>query len=81
MMRPTPIQLKAFAQSIRSFPDTYRFIEDWYAQELDQLPLAITNPALSQGRCQVLKELVKLLKEAPDMAASLDRPPPSTHTG
>jgi len=81
MNRPGPNEILAFAQAVRTFPDTKRFIDAWYAQELDQLPSATLNPALSQGRCQVLRELTKLLREAPDLAASLQGTPNTTHTG
>ena len=39
--------------------------------ELETLPSAINQPAVFQGRCQVLGELYKFAKEAPALAAKL----------
>lgn len=62
-------QLKALAILAKQYPEVLKVFEDWRDRELLELPTALVNPALSQGRCQVLIELVKLVSEAP------------THTG
>lgn len=82
-MRPTAEVIKALAVVSRSHPIVVEYISDWLDKELTQLPFASANPALSQGRCQVLSELNKLIKDAPDLAANPNggKPPPSTHTG
>jgi hypothetical protein len=48
-----------------------RWIEAWRAHELEQLPMAVNNAAVAQGRCQVLGELAKFAREAPEHAANI----------
>jgi hypothetical protein len=69
MIRPDEKTVKAFAATVRQFPEVLRFIEAWRMHELEQLPHAIHHSAVLQGRCQVLGELYKFAKEAPDIAA------------
>jgi len=69
MKRPDPRVVKALALTTRQFPEVPQWIEDWYRQELEQLPSVGQNVALAQGRCQVLKELHELMKKSPDLAA------------
>jgi hypothetical protein len=69
MIRPDPKVVKALAITSRQYPEVLRFLEDWRMRELEQLPNAINNAALMQGRCQVLGELYKLVKESPELAA------------
>ena len=71
MIRPDPKVVKALAITSRQYPEVLRFLEDWRMRELEQLPNAINNAALMQGRCQVLGELYKLVKESPELAAKL----------
>lgn len=50
----------------RQFPEFTEFLNNWKQSELEQLP--DVPPAIvgvAQGRCKVLKELTKLLAEAP----------------
>ena len=49
--------------------DILNFLEQWHKHELEQLPNVTQNVALAQGRCQVLKELVELIKKSPDYTA------------
>lgn len=69
MIRPDPRIIQALAISVRQYPELLDWLRDWRMHELEQLPIAIQNPALSQGRCQVLGELYKLAKEAPFITA------------
>jgi hypothetical protein len=69
MKRPEPKVVKALALTTRQFPEFFEWIQDWYRQELEQLPSVGQNVTLAQGRCQVLKELHDLMKKSPDMAA------------
>lgn len=69
MIRPDAQVIKAFATVVRQYPDVLTFLQTWKAYELENLPFALANSAISQGRCQVLSELVKFAKEAPDLAA------------
>lgn len=71
MIRPTPDVIKGMATLVRQHPDLREWLYDWYRHELETLPLAINNTAVMQGRCQVLGELVKFVKDAPDHAAKL----------
>jgi len=69
MIRPDEKTVKAFAIAVRQFPEILEFIAAWRMHELEQLPSAVNNAALMQGRCQVLGELYKLAKESPELAA------------
>lgn len=69
MIRPDPKVIKAFAIASRQFPEILEYLTAWRMHELEQLPNAINNAALMQGRCQVLGELYKLVKESPELAA------------
>jgi hypothetical protein len=77
MIRPDERVIKALAVTARQYPEVLEFLRDWRQHELEQLPMAVNNPAPLQGRCQVLGELYKLVKEAPDLAAK-GRPSPSS---
>jgi hypothetical protein len=79
MMRPDPKVIKALAVTVRQYPEILDFLKDWRMHELEQLPQAVNNPALQQGRCQVLGELYKFAKEAPDMAAKESSSPRPTN--
>jgi hypothetical protein len=69
MIRPDERTVKAFALAVRQFPEILEYFAAWRTHELDQLPNAINNAALMQGRCQVLGEIYKLVKESPELAA------------
>lgn len=69
MIRPDEKTVKAFALAVRQFPEVLEYLATWRLHELEQLPNAINNAALMQGRCQVLGELYKLAKESPELAA------------
>jgi len=69
MIRPDPQVVKALATVVRQYPEVLEFIANWRMHELEQLPSALNNAALMQGRCQVLGELYKLAKESPELAA------------
>lgn len=69
MIRPDPKVVKALALSVRQYPEILDWLGEWRYHELEQLPSAINNAALMQGRCQVLGELYKLAKESPELAA------------
>lgn len=65
MRYPEPKVIKAIALAMRQYPEILEWIGDWKAQELESLPFASAQPAVAQGRCQVLGELYKFAKEAP----------------
>lgn len=69
MMRPDEKVIKAFAITVRQFPELLEFLDQWRMKELEQLPQAINHVAVLQGRCQVLNELYKFAEQAPDQAA------------
>lgn len=69
MIKPDPRIIQAVAVTVRQYPELLDWLRDWRMHELEQLPHALQNPALSQGRCQVLGELYKLAKEAPSIMA------------
>lgn len=69
MIRPDPKVIKALALSVRQYPELLDWLKEWRYHELEQLPQAVNNAALMQGRCQVLGEIYKLAKESPELAA------------
>ena len=69
MRKPDPKVVLALAASVRQYPELLDWLKDWRYYELEQLPSAINNPALLQGRCQVLGELYRFAKEAPELVA------------
>jgi hypothetical protein len=69
MIRPEPETVKSMAMAVRQYPELLKFFDAWRTHELENLPNALNNPAVSQGRCQVLGELLKFAKDAPDLAA------------
>jgi hypothetical protein len=71
MIKPDPQVIKALAIAIRQHPDLLEWIEGWYRHELESLPSAVNQPAVFQGRCQVLGELYKFAKDSPALAAKL----------
>lgn len=81
MIRPTDEVVKAFASVVTQYPQILTFLTEWKTHELEQLPYATGASAVSQGRCQVLAELVKLAINSPDLAAMQKRTPTNpTHT-
>jgi hypothetical protein len=71
VIKPEPHVIKALAGAVRQFPDLLDWINAWYRHELESLPMAINNPAVGQGRCQVLGELAKFANDSPSLAAKL----------
>ena len=69
MIEPDPEVIHAIALSVRQYPILQEWIDNWRMHELEQLPNVATNTALAQGRCQVLSELHKLLRDAPSISA------------
>jgi hypothetical protein len=63
--------IKAVATAVRQFPEILEYLEQWRMHELENLPVTVNNPAVSQGRCQVLGELYKFAKDAPSLAAKI----------
>lgn len=73
MIRPSDEVVKALATVSRQYPQVLTFLTEWKSHELEQLPYAAGASAVSQGRCQVLTELVKLVTNSPDLAAKQQR--------
>lgn len=71
MIKPEPQVIKALATTVRQNPELLEWIEQWYRRELESLPSAVNQPAVFQGRCQVLGELYKFAKDSPALAAKL----------
>lgn len=71
MIKPDPQTTKVLATIVRQYPEVLGWLEDWYRRELETLPSVVNQPAVFQGRCQVLGELYKFAKESPALAAKL----------
>tara|TARA_R100001126_G_C4744205_1_gene109844 strand:- start:31 stop:240 length:210 start_codon:yes stop_codon:yes gene_type:complete len=69
MIRADERTLKAFAHIAQNVPIAVEWLESWRDLELDRLPQVIDNVAVAQGRCQVLGEIISLIKNAPDSVA------------
>jgi len=57
--------------AVRQHPEVLEWMEGVLAHELKRLPYTIENPAVFQGRCQMLVELLEYVKETPAVAAKL----------
>jgi hypothetical protein len=79
VIRPEPKVVKLMATIVRQHPDFLEWLEEWRMRELEYLPQAAINTALMQGRCQVLGELYKFAKDAPELAAKSSQNSPSNH--
>lgn len=71
MIKPEHQVIKVLGSTVRQHPEVSAWVESWYLHELETLPHVVNTPAIYQGRCQVLGELVKFLREVPAMAAKL----------
>lgn len=69
MIQPKTEQIRAIAAVTVSNPRFVEWLTIWAEHELSTLPTILGNTQVAQGRCQVLQELVKLLKDAPNLAA------------
>ncbi len=69
MIRPDLKVVNSLATVERQHTDIVKWLEAWRKHELEQLPNVTQNVALAQGRCQILGELVKLIKESPNYTA------------
>ena len=71
MIKPEPQIIKGLALAVRQHPELLAWMEGVLAHEMKRLPYAVENPAVFQGRCQMLVELIEFAKEAPAIAAKL----------
>lgn len=55
-------------------------LDEWRQDELNKLPYAGPNQTLAAGRCQVLKELVEFIHNAPKLVADPSWQQRQTHT-
>lgn len=71
MRPPGTNEIKQLAALTKAYPDAVAYLREWRDKELNQLPNVADTILVAQGRCQVLKEVVKLLQDAPDIAAKV----------
>ena len=57
--------------AVRQHPELLAWMESVYAHEMKRLPFVVDNPAVFQGRCQMMVELIEFAKESPAIAAKL----------
>lgn len=57
--------------AVRQHPEVLQWLEGILSHEFKRLPYAVDNPAVFQGRCQMVSELLEFAKEAPVIAAKL----------
>jgi hypothetical protein len=71
MIKPEPHIIKGLAQAVRQHPEVLAWMEGVLAHEMKRLPYAVDNPAVFQGRCQIVTELIEFAKNTPAIAAKL----------
>jgi hypothetical protein len=71
MIKPEPQVIKGLAMAVRQHPEVLVWMEGLLAHELKRLPYAVDNPAVFQGRCQMMTELIEFAKQSPAVAAKL----------
>ena len=71
MIKPEPQIIKGLAQAVRQHPEILEWMEGVLVHEMKRLPYAVDNPAVFQGRCQMLVELIEFARETPAIAAKL----------
>jgi len=71
MIKPEPQVIKGLAQAVRQHPELLVWMEGVLAHELKRLPYAVDNPAVFQGRCQIVVELIEFAQQSPAIAAKL----------
>jgi len=59
MRQLTEPEIDDFIALGKSHPYVLAFLQEWYMDELTKLPAALDNVALKQGRCQVIKEVLR----------------------
>lgn len=71
MIRPEPHVIKGLAQAVRQHPELLVWMRGVFSHEIGRLPYAVDNPAVFQGRCQMLNELIEFAENSPALAAKL----------
>lgn len=71
MIKPEPHIIKGLAQAVRQHPELLAWMGGVLAHEMKRLPYAIDNPAVFQGRCQIVTELIEFAQQSPAIAAKL----------
>jgi hypothetical protein len=71
MLRPDTKITKALGTAVRQHPELLLWLENILTHEMKRLPYAVDNPAVFQGRCQMISELIEFAKESPALAAKL----------
>ena len=69
MIRPEPHIVKGLAAAITQHPEVLTWMEGLLVAEVKRLTWVLDNSAVSQGRCQMLGELIEFAKESPVIAA------------
>jgi len=71
MLKPEPRVIKALAMAVGQHPEILEWLKGISTHELKRLPYAVESPAVFQGRCQMVTELIEFLNESPAVAAKL----------
>ena len=71
MIKPEPQVIKGVAMAVRQHPEVLDWLDGVYKLEMKRLPYAVDHPAVSQGRCQMLCELIEFARTTPALAAKL----------
>ena len=71
MIKPEPQVIRGLANAVRQHSELLVWMEGVLAHEMKRLPYAVENPAVFQGRCQMMTELIEFAKQSPAMAAKL----------
>jgi len=71
MIKPEPQIIKGLAMSVRQHSEVLAWMEGVLQHEMKRLPYAVDNPAVFQGRCQMMVELIEFAQQSPAVAAKL----------
>lgn len=81
MISPDERQILMLAHISTGMSGVLEWLDTWAKVELDRLPVVPAEKvAVAQGRCQVLQEITKVLREAPSLAAQPRKRQPPVHT-
>lgn len=71
MIKPEPQTIKSLAMASRQYPELLEWMKSLRKREIEQLPWALDNLAIKQGRCQMIVELIEFIEQTPAIAAKL----------
>lgn len=75
MIKPEPRVIHGLALAVTQHAEVRVWLQGMLDWELARLPYVVEHVAISQGRCQMLEELIKFVDGVPQLAAKLRSSP------